>query len=400
VPVLTGAGTLDAANIYSESLSPRYHFGWSELYALSDDRYRLIRAPRDELYDLAQDPKERTSIAAERPQVRSAMRGALDGMIADTSVAAPSAVSDEDRQKLAALGYVGTQSGAALQLPGDQLPDPKDKIDVLRMYRRAVRLAGEKQHAEAVTLFRQLLQSDPGMTDAWLQLADASNRLGRPAEALAAYKEVISRDPKSPAALTGATATLLRTGRIAEARAHAELAVEVAPAIAHETLARIAVHQKDEAAARRHAQLAQQADPTLPMTAFVEGMILHGRGDYAGAARQLLAAKQAMTGRTEQLADLNYLAGDSLARMERYAEAEQLFKAELAVFSSHVPSHTGLAMLYKATGRDAEAERAIENLLRTSPNPAGIDAAAQLWTMFGEPQKAAAVRARQRRGPG
>ncbi|MEX1129075.1 MAG: sulfatase-like hydrolase/transferase [Vicinamibacterales bacterium] len=400
LPVMTGAGTLAAANIYSESLSPRYHFGWSELYALSDDRYRLIRAPQDELYDLAQDPRELKSIASDRTQVTSAMRSALDGMIADTRVAAPSAVSDEDRQKLAALGYVGTQSGAALQLPGDQLPDPKDKIDVLQMYRRAVRLAGERKHAEAVTLFRQLLQSDPGMTDVWLQLAEASNRLGRPAEALAAYKEVISRDPKNPAALTGATATLLRAGRIAEARAHAELAVEAAPAIAHETLARIAVHQKDEAAARRHAQLAQQADPTLPMTAFIEGMILHGRGEYAGAARQLLQAKQAMTGRTEQLADLNYLAGDSLARMEQYAEAEQLFKAELAVFSSHVPSHTGLAMLYKATGRDAEAERAIEHLLRTSPNPAGIDAAAQLWTMFGEPGKAAALRARQRRGPG
>ena len=400
LPAMTGDGTLEAANIYSESLSPRYHFGWSELYALSDDRYRLIRAPRDELYDLAQDPRELKSIASDRAQVTSAMRGALDGMIADTSVAAPSAVSDDDRQKLAALGYVGTQSGAALQLPGDQLPDPKDKIDVLRMYRRAVRLAGERRHAEAATLFRQLLQSDPGMTDVWLQLADASNRLGRPAEALAAYKEVISRDPKNPAALTGATATLLRTGSIAEARAHAELAVEVAPAIAHETLARIAVHQKDEAAARRHAQLAQQADPTLPMSAFIEGMILHGRGEYAGAARQLQEAKQAMVGRTEQLADLNYLAGDSLARLERYAEAEQLFKAELAVFPSHVPSHTGLAMLYKATGRDAEAERAIENLLRTSPNPAGIDAAAQLWTMFGDPAKAAALRARQRRGPG
>ena len=52
------------------------------MYALSDDRYRLIRAPKDELYDLAQDPKELTSIAADRAQVAAAMRSALDGMIA------------------------------------------------------------------------------------------------------------------------------------------------------------------------------------------------------------------------------------------------------------------------------------------------------------------------------
>jgi arylsulfatase A-like enzyme len=60
VDVLTGDGGLAPTHIYAESLSPRYHFGWSELYALSDDRYRLIRAPTDELYDLAQDPKELT----------------------------------------------------------------------------------------------------------------------------------------------------------------------------------------------------------------------------------------------------------------------------------------------------------------------------------------------------
>ncbi|MBA2302469.1 MAG: sulfatase-like hydrolase/transferase [Acidobacteria bacterium] len=394
VPVLEGTGEIPDANIYSESLAPRYHFGWSELYALSDSRYRLIRAPEDELYDLAQDTKELTSIASERPQVRSAMRSAIDGMIAGAGLTAPSAVSDADRQKLAALGYVGTQSGSALQLPGDQLPNPKDKVDVLRMYRSAGRLAAERKYAEAAVLFRRLLQSDPGMTDVWLQLAEAHNRLAQTNEALAAYKEVIARDPKNPAALTGATAALLRAGRIDEAKAHAELTVGVAPAIAHETLARIAVQQGDHATARRHAQLAQQADPTLPMQAFIEGMILHGQGQYAAAADKLLEARRAIAVRTEQLPDLDYLAGDSLARLERYQEAEGLFKSELAVFPSHVRARGGLAMLYKATARDAEAERMVGDIIRTAPTPEGLELAAQLWTMFGEPGKAAAVRAR------
>lgn len=396
LPVLSGAGTLPPANIYSESLSPRYHFGWSELYALSDDRYRLIRAPKDELYDLSHDPNELTSIAEQRPQVRGAMRTALEGTIANAGVTAPSAVSEADRQKLAALGYVGTQSGSALQLPGDQLPDPKDKIEVLRMYRRAGRLAGEKKYSEAAALFRRLLDDDPGMTDVWLQLADAHTRLGQTGEAFQAYTQVIARDPKNPAALTGATAVLLRGGRIIEAKAHAELAIEVAPAIAHETLARIAVHQGDDTVARRHAQLAQQADPSLPMQAFIDGMILHRQGQYGAAAQRLLEAKRAMASRTEQLADLNYLAGDSLARLERYQEAEPMLLAELGLFPNHVRARGGLAMLYKATARDAAAERALEDIVRLSPTPEGIEMAAQLWTMFGEPRKAAAVRARSR----
>jgi choline-sulfatase len=394
LPLLKGTGDIPAASIYSEALSPRYHFGWSELYALSDERYRFIRAPNDELYDIAQDAGERKSLTAERPQVRSAMRSALDRIIAGASVTAPAAVSGEDRQKLAALGYVGTQTASSLQLSGDQLPDPKDKIEVLRTYRRATLLAGEGRFADAAALLEQLVAGDPGMTDVWLQLAEAQNRQGRLDAALAAYKQVIARDPKNPAALTGATGVLLRAGRIDEANAHAELAVDAAPAIAHEMLARIAVHQGDEAAARRHAQLAQQADSSLPMPAFIEGLILHTHGDYAAAAQRLLEAKRAMASRTEQVADLNYLAGDSLARLERYAEAEQLFRTELATFPAHVRARAGLAMLYKATGRDAEAERAVDEIVRLAPTREGFDTAVQLWTMFGEPARAAEVRAR------
>jgi hypothetical protein len=49
-------------------------------------------------------------------------------------------------------------------------------------------------------------------------------------------------------------------------------------------------------------------------------------------------------------------------------------------------------MLYKAGGRDAEAARMVEEIVRVSPTPEGIELAAQLWTMFGEPGKAAAVK--------
>ena len=392
-PVLDGSGPLAETNIYSESLSPRYHFGWSELYALSDDRYRLIRAPRDELYDIQQDPRELTSIAGERPQARTAMRAALDTLIANATVAEPSAVSDDDRQKLAALGYVGTQTGSSLTLPGDQLPDPKDKVGVLQKYKRATDLAGERKYREAIAAYRELLRDDPDMTDAWLLLAEISGRSGLTADSVAAYKEVIKRKPKDPSGLTGAASGLLRMGRLDEARAHAELAIDVAPATAHELAARIAVLQKDLDAARRHAKLAQQADPTLPLPAFIEGLIDYQRGEYAAAAPHFLEASRALATRTVQLADVNYYLGDSLARMERYGEAEQAFAAELRIFPAHIRAHAGLAMVYRATGRNAEAERAIGDLMRKSPTPEAYNVAAQLWTMFGEPARAAEIRA-------
>ena len=108
-------GALAPQGIYAEALYPRYHFGWSELLSLTDDRYRYIKAPREELYDLERDPGERTNIAGERHAGGggAALRRSTRSSPAAISIA-PSAVSDEDRQRLAALGYVGTQSSAAI----------------------------------------------------------------------------------------------------------------------------------------------------------------------------------------------------------------------------------------------------------------------------------------------
>jgi len=50
-------------------------------------------------------------------------------------------------------------------------------------------------------------------------------------------------------------------------------------------------------------------------------------------------------------------------------------------------------MLFRAQGRDAEVEQAIEGLLRAVPTPEGYDLAVRLWTVFGEKERADAVRA-------
>ena len=62
LPLLRDAeATVADQGIYAEGLYSRYHFGWSELLALTGPRYRYIKAPREELYDLETDPGERRS---------------------------------------------------------------------------------------------------------------------------------------------------------------------------------------------------------------------------------------------------------------------------------------------------------------------------------------------------
>jgi arylsulfatase A-like enzyme/Flp pilus assembly protein TadD len=393
-PLLDGSGTIAEAGIYSEALYSRYHFGWSELYALTDARYRLIRAPRDELFDLERDPAEAASIADARPQVRQAMRTALDGLIKNASIGAPSAVSDQDRQRLAALGYVGGGSSVALSLPGDTLPDPKDKVKLLERYREAVDLAGALKLDAAAAGFRAILGEDPEMTDVWRQLAEIEVRRGNMPEAITAYRQVISRNPKDAGSLLGVTSVLLRVGQLDAARQHAELAVSVAPASAHEMLAKIALAARDASTARREAALAQQADATLPMPAYVDGELFYDEGKYPDAVASLRRAKDALQGRTVQMNELNYYIGDALARMERYQEAEPYLLEEIRLFPRNTRARAGLAMLYRAMGRNADSERTIEEMLRVSPTPEARVVAAQLWTMFGEPEKARRVKIR------
>jgi arylsulfatase A-like enzyme/Tfp pilus assembly protein PilF len=391
-PLLDASGAVPETGIYAEAMMARYHFGWSELYSLTDARYRYVRSPRDELYDLQNDPHETSSIVAARPQVRQAMRGAIERLIAATPLAAPEAVTAADRERLAALGYVGNTSAASLSTPGDSLPDPKDKTAVLERYREGTELAGKMRFEDAVAAYRAALAEDPEMADVWTQLAQAYIRLGRSADAIDAFRHVIERDPKDAGALTGAAGELLRMKRYDEAKKYAELAVSVAPTIAHELLARIAIGQQDAATARSEARLAQQADPTLPMPDIVEGTLLYNQGQYAQCLPYLARAAQALQHRTLQVPDVDYLIGDSLARLERYPEAERFLKAEVALFPFSTRARASLAMLYRATGRDAESEQAIADLLRVSPEGEGPALARQLWTMFGQPQKAAALK--------
>jgi arylsulfatase A-like enzyme len=117
-PLLTGRGAIAPQGVYAEALYPRYHFGWSELTTLVEGRYKLIKAPRSELYDLERDPRERENIIDARVQQAAALRTGLDQLIAGRPVDAPGAVSAEDRQRLAALGYVGAGSSVSAATSG------------------------------------------------------------------------------------------------------------------------------------------------------------------------------------------------------------------------------------------------------------------------------------------
>lgn len=117
---------------YSESQYP-LRFGWSPLRAVRAGRYKMIDAPRPELYDLERDPFEQRNVYQQRPVLARALLQRLTTIARETP-----ARHDQDRtdplppgdlqERLASLGYIG--SGAS-RPPSDRhdRPDPKDCIE-------------------------------------------------------------------------------------------------------------------------------------------------------------------------------------------------------------------------------------------------------------------------------
>jgi tetratricopeptide (TPR) repeat protein len=278
-----------------------------------------------------------------------------------------------------------------------ELPDPKDKAHILKQYREAVELIGQRRLADGAKIMRLILDEDPQMTDVWSQYAAVLVRLGRLQDAFAAYQQVIRLNPEDASGPLGAASTLLALNRVGEARAHAELAVSSSPALAHQALANIAVAATDYDEALRQAAAAEQADPELPVVSLTRGIIEHRNRQYEQALPHLMKAREAYARRALQPPDLHFLIGDSLANLERYKEAEPYLVEEVRLYPQSIRARAGLVLLYQSTGRTDSAARGLDDMLRASSSPEAYATAAKIWRMFGEPRRAAAVEQEARR---
>ena len=239
------------------------------------------------------------------------------------------------------------------------------------------------------------------MADVWSQLAAFSVRIDRYDDALDAYQHYIALKPQEPTAYIGAAAALLKLRKLDEAREQASMAVDVAAkddrasrAAAHEMLAKIALARRDVETATAEAAAAHEDDPLLPLPAYVDARVLYDQAKYEDALPLFeQASADSKKPGSVQIAELHFYAADTLARLERYPEAEVEFNEELRAFPQNIRARGGLAMLYQATSRPDEAEAALTDMMRIAPTPDSYALAARLFTMFGNRPRAEAVKA-------
>lgn len=196
---LGSASSLRAAGaeiVLGEAMKPYLAYGWQPQAMAIEGSLKLIRAGRLEAYDLADDPRETNDLAAAAAPSR-ALRDALREYPVPSlaAAAAPAAIGEEERQKLASLGYVG--AGAAPILRADA-PRPADMARLFAALDEASTLFVRGEYRRVIPLLLRIAREDPHNLDAALRLATAYSALGQGALAENAFETASAIAPGSP----------------------------------------------------------------------------------------------------------------------------------------------------------------------------------------------------------
>jgi tetratricopeptide (TPR) repeat protein len=368
VPLMTGAKKELGLAAYSEAVYPRFHFGWSDLRALTAGRYKFVAAPRPELYDLQQDPTESTNIYAERQALGDRMNQelvALERRMSATASAPRAAVEvdPEARARLAALGYVGT---FVTPLAPDRagLADPKDKIQLFNLMTQARETARhDKESDEGLHALERVIAQDPKVIDAWFMLgneyyrrrqfaraieqfkhalelkpdydlvvinmANAYRALGRDQEAMVGYRRFMELDPKNAQIRYEAAQILIDGGKVDEAQQELAQALVLEPklAAARNALGVLALRRGDLVGAEREirAAIAEKADVRLAH--YNLALLAEQQGDLTRAIaeyRQEIELHANSYKAAFNLGRLYERAGDRAAQLEQYRKAIEM----------------------------------------------------------------------------
>ena len=165
VPLMVGRSREGPGPAPIENVSLRSKYGLAPLFALRSGPYLFVKAPRSELYDVAQDPQEKDDASARLTRIASTLALELQARIPDS--AAP-------------------ENGA--------LPDPKDALDLYNRYQLAQEMEGRRDFARAVAAYRSILSEAPGFTNARRKLSEVLIRAGEVRESELVMKELIEKN--------------------------------------------------------------------------------------------------------------------------------------------------------------------------------------------------------------
>ncbi len=369
VPLMTGAAIELGLEGYAEAMYPLHHYGWSDLRAMRSGRFKVIDAPRPELYDIETDPGEQTDIYQQRRAVGDQMitrLRAIEQSFEKVSAALPpSDIDPEVRARLAALGYVGSFVATAND-PRTARPDPKDKIPLFNLLGEARDLAPAKGSFAAVTaILRKVLAEDPQVIDGWFSLGNAYFKERRHKEAIEYFRRALALKPDYDLAVINIAAAYRQLGDDDAALAGFEhyLTIDPKDAYVRYQMGEIWLDRGDLDRAEKLFREALEMDDHVAPAKNALGAIAFKRGELESAGR---LAREALELRSDvRLAHYN-LAQIAEARGD-LATAEREYLEELDLHPETYKAAFNLSRVYAQMGEKQLEMDAIRQALDGNP---------------------------------
>ena len=376
--LMHGRKEKEGRTAYSEALLPKYHYGWAELKGITTQTWKLIDAPKSELYDLVRDPRELTNVYDREEHRRRNLQKTL------TSIAERDGTSEsrltldpETAERLRGLGYVWMPPDGEEQ--GDeQPPDPKDMLFTHEHVQQGREFLRQDRFDEAIGAFQKVVQANPKSISTYFDLATSyleKRDLDNARQTLAA---VLALDPQSARAYSMVGAVENMAGNQDEAFKQWQRAIEINPRHVDAHVHTAALHE-------RRSEL-QQAEETIrkvlqfaPSDADVLsrlGSILLAKGDTAGAEAQFRAALKS----DPYDAQAHRLLGVVHDRAGRVDEALREYREALKSNNRLADVHNSIGVILAKQGRLDQAEVETKEALRI--NPKFVDALISLAVIY------------------
>ncbi len=203
---------------FAETWYPRFHYGWSELFAVETGRWKLVRAPRPELYDLRFDPQELRDVKDQHPRIAATLAAQLDAAQPRKAgdEPTPGRIDPEALERLKALGYVGVNDATATSAARRQgpRPDPKDQLPLLHELLQAQALRDEGRLDDARRRLEELVRKDPENPGVHLALSSVYSRQKNAPAAVEAARHAVALDPESAVAVLDLAFACQAQGRV------------------------------------------------------------------------------------------------------------------------------------------------------------------------------------------
>jgi arylsulfatase A-like enzyme len=178
--------------VYGESLHAHDSFGWSPLRSVRAGPYKYIEAPRPELYNLHDDPREQHNLAGANAAKAQELRGQMAKLVARYASRRPPAsqnISPQTRALLGSLGYLTAGPSRKLAISG---PDPKDRLAEFQEYEKATVLLYDGRTDQAIAVLSDLLSRDPRNALARRDLGGAYLAMRKYAEARSSFETIVA----------------------------------------------------------------------------------------------------------------------------------------------------------------------------------------------------------------